>query len=127
MTYRLTQWLGNGLIYAVLTFFAIVMVFPFLVMLSTSLKEPADSYSYPPRLLPREIHTVIVPGYDEPLPLYTVPTENGTRELALAGTGTRIGVYALPDDPATTFERSLRDVDPAGGALNQETITLDGV
>lgn len=127
MTYRLTQWLGNGLIYAVLTFFAIVMVFPFLVMLSTSLKEPADSYSYPPRLLPREIHTVIVPGYDEPLPLYTVPTENGTRQLALAGTGTRIGVYALPDDPATTYERSLRDVDPAGGALNQETITLDGV
>ncbi len=127
MTYRLTQWLGNGLIYAVLTFFAIVMVFPFLVMLSTSLKEPADSYSYPPRLLPREIHTVIVPGYDEPLPLYTVPTESGSRELALAGTGTRIGVYALPDDPATTFERSLRDVDPAGGALNQETITLDGV
>ncbi len=127
MSYRLTQWLGNGLIYAVLTFFAIIMIFPFLVMLSTSLKEPADSYSYPPRLLPREIQTVIVPGYDEPLPLYTVPTEGGTHQLALAGTGTRIGVYALPEDPATTYERSLRDVDPAGGALNQETITLDGV
>ena len=124
MSYRLAQWLGNGLIYAVLTFFAIVMVFPFLVMLSTSLKEPADSYSYPPRLLPREIQTVTVDGYDEPLPLYTVPTDAGPRQLALAGTGTRIGVFILPDDPATTYERSLRDVDPAGGALKQETMVF---
>lgn len=126
MSYRLTRWLGNGLIYGVLTFFAIIMIFPFLVMLSTSLKEPADSYSYPPRLLPREIKTVSVAGYDEPLPLYTVPTAAGPRELALAGTGTRIGVYVLPDDPTTTYERSLRDVDPAGGALNQETVAFEG-
>ncbi|HRE26860.1 MAG TPA: carbohydrate ABC transporter permease [Anaerolineales bacterium] len=127
MSYRLTRWLGNGLVYAVLTFFAIIMIFPFLVMVSTSLKEPADSYSYPPRLLPREIATVAVAGYDEPLPLYTVPTEAGPRELALVGTGTRIGVYVLPDDPTTSYERSLRDVDAAGGALNQETVLFEGV
>jgi multiple sugar transport system permease protein len=103
------------------------MIFPFIVMVSTSLKEPADTFSYPPRLLPREIQTVTVDGYDEPLPLYNVPVDGQTRQLALAGTGVRIGVYALPADPSQTFERTLREVDPAGGARNQRTTLFNGV
>ncbi len=127
MSYRLGQLLQNGLVYGVLTFFGIVMVFPFLVMLTTSLKEPADSYAYPPRLLPQDPQTVTVAGFDEPLPLYDVTVDGRTRRLALAATDARVGVYARPNDPAQTYERSLRDVDAAGGARNQKTAIVDGV
>ncbi|MBP7691455.1 MAG: carbohydrate ABC transporter permease [Anaerolineales bacterium] len=126
MSYRLTQVLQTGLIYLVLTFFGVVMVFPFIVMVTTSLKEPADSYAYPPRLLPQDPQTVAVAGFDDPLPLYDVPLAGGPRRLALAGTDARVGVYAQPADLTQTYERSLRDVDPAGGALNQKTVTVNG-
>ncbi len=127
MSYRLVTFLQNGLIYAVLTFFGIVMIFPFIVMLTTSLKEPADSYAYPPRLLPRDPQTALVEGFTDPLPLYDLTVDGATRRLALAATDARVGVYAAPGDLTTTYERSLRDVKAAGGALNQKTIVVNGV
>ncbi len=130
MSYRLFQLLQNVLIYLVLTVFGLVMLFPFIVMLTTSLKEAADTFSYPPRLLPQDAQTVTVAGFNDPLPLYDVPADapNGgqTRRLALAGRDARVGVYAEPGNLTQTYERSLRDVSPAGGALNQKTVTLNG-
>ena len=41
----------NAAIYIVLIIFALIMIFPFLVMLFTSLKEPSDTFSYPPPTL----------------------------------------------------------------------------
>ncbi|MDW8327125.1 MAG: carbohydrate ABC transporter permease [Anaerolineales bacterium] len=126
MGYRLKRLLQNVLIYAVLTAFGVIMLFPFIVMVTTSLKDAADTFSYPPRLLPQDAQTVAVPGFNDPLPLYDVPIDGQTRRLALAGRDARVGVYAEPGNLAQTYERSLRDVSPAGGALNQKTVTVNG-
>jgi multiple sugar transport system permease protein len=52
MTQRLSFYLGRLLIYGLLTFFALVMTFPFIYMISTSLKTSNDVFRVPPRLLP---------------------------------------------------------------------------
>ncbi len=51
---------------------AAVVIFPFLVMLFTSLKIPQDTFSYPPRMLPREQITSAVTGEEEEKSLYSI-------------------------------------------------------
>ena len=63
------QMLRSFAIYGLLTLMALVMVFPFIVMILTSLKVPADTFSYPPRLLPQEQLTTTMPDMEEPAPL----------------------------------------------------------
>lgn len=125
-SYRLARWLSNLAVYFILTFFALVMLFPFLYMLSTSFKLPADTFRYPPRMLPRDTIATQVPGFDEPLPLYYVEYEGQQREFALAQSNIKIGLYATSNAPETVYERRLTDVSPTGGAMNQQTITIDG-
>ena len=125
-SYRLTRYLSNFAVYFILSFFAVVMLFPFLYMLSTSFKLPADTFRYPPRMLPRDPITTTVPGYDEPLPLYYVNYEGSQREFALVQSNIKIGLYASPDTPETTYERRLTEVSPTGGAMNQQTVAING-
>jgi multiple sugar transport system permease protein len=125
-SYRLTRLLRHLSIYFILTFFALVMLFPFLYMISTSLKLPADTFRYPPRMLPRDPVTIAVQGFDDPLPLYYVDYEGSRREFALARSSIKVGMYASPQDPQTTYERRLTEVSPTGGAMNQQTATIDG-
>ncbi|MDQ3249094.1 MAG: hypothetical protein M3Q45_07775, partial [Chloroflexota bacterium] len=95
-SYRLNNLLVNGAIYAILIGFALIMLFPFVYMLTTSLKLPADTFRYPPRLLPRDPTTVQVAGFDEPLPLYYVPHEGQRKQFALARSNIKVGIYADP-------------------------------
>ncbi|MBW7885883.1 MAG: carbohydrate ABC transporter permease [Caldilineaceae bacterium] len=125
-TYRWLLWLRNLLAYAVLTAFALVMIFPFLVMLFTSLKIPADTFSYPPRLLPREQITLAVEGYDTPLPLYNIEINGERRPMVLVESSIRIGTYADPENREVTYTRELRVVKPTGGFTNQQTTVVDG-
>ncbi len=125
-SYRLTRFLNNFLLYFTLTFFAAVMLFPFLYMLATSFKTPADTFRYPPRMLPREPITAEVAGYDKPLPLYYVDVNGERKEYALARSGVKIGVFAPADDLSATVERKMLEVSPTGGAMNQQTATVNG-
>jgi multiple sugar transport system permease protein len=125
-SYRLTRFLGNLFIYLVLSFFALVMLFPFLYMLATSFKIPADTFRYPPRMLPRDPALTEVQGYDSPLPLYYVEVDGERAEFALAQSNLRVGTYAPPDKLDSTVERFLSEVTPTGGAANQQTITVNG-
>ncbi len=117
--------------YGVLTFFALVMLFPFLVMLFTSLKTPADTFSYPPRLLPREQITVTLPGYERPLPLHLVEHEEGrTQPMALVEDNIRVGIFAplQPDgspDRSRVVMRRFGEVRVVGGE-DPKTVLLDG-
>ena len=120
------KYLSNGIIYALLATVALVMVFPFLVMVMTSLKVPADTFSYPPRLLPREQITTALAGEEEPVPLYNLTVDGQQRQMALVQDNIKIGVYADPNSPETTYELPVKDVKPAGGFMNQQTITVDG-
>ena len=107
--------IGNAVIYIVLTIFALVMLFPFLFMFSTSFKEPKDTFRSPPRMLPREPVSTMVEGYDKPLPLYMININDQERELALVESGIKIAVYADPQQPDVTYELPLSDIKPTGG------------
>ena len=104
-SYKLRRWLGNFVVYFLLTFFALVMIFPFLYMLSTSFKTPADTFRYPPRMLPRESVLVTVDGYKDPLPLYNLEVDGQQKEYALSKSNIKVGTYAPPDKLDQTVER----------------------
>ncbi|MFN8433478.1 MAG: carbohydrate ABC transporter permease [Anaerolineales bacterium] len=125
-SYRFVRFLSNFGVYFVLTFFALVMIFPFLYMLSTSFKIPADTFRYPPRMLPRDPVTIQVEGYEEPLPLYFVEVDGVRKEYALAKSNIKVGIYAPADDQANTVERFISEVKPTGGVMNQQKVTVNG-
>ncbi len=123
---RLRKYLGNTAVYIILTFFALIMLYPFLVMLFTSFKQVEDTYRFPPRLLPREPITMEVAGFDEPLPLYYVDVNGEQHEYALVERSVRVADYAAPDNPDTTYLREVALVQPTGGDDNPQTITVNG-
>lgn len=129
-SYRLTTTLKNLAIYIVLGVFAFVMLFPFLFMLTTSFKEPKDTFRYPPRLLPREAVTLdpatLGIESEEPLPLYTIEVNGEPRRMALVESGIRVNVFALPDNLDQTYERRPTEAEPVGGFVNQEKVTIGG-
>lgn len=128
MSYRATRIIRAVAIYAILTIFAVVMLFPFLVMLFTSLKTASDTFSYPPRLLPTEQVTVELPGFDRPLPLYNIVGESGeTKPMALVEENIRVGIFAPLDaagqpDANNTVIRRFGEVKVAGGATPREVV-----
>ncbi|MCS7088752.1 MAG: carbohydrate ABC transporter permease [Thermoflexales bacterium] len=132
MWYRLLRFLRAAAIYAVLTIFAVIMLFPFLVMVFTSLKTPADTFSYPPRLLPREQVTITLPGYERPLPLHWVRRENSELlPMALVEDNVRVGIFAPlradgTPDPSRQVMRRFGEVKVAGGET-PKTVMLNGV
>lgn len=125
-SYRLIRFLNNLAVYVVLIFFAFIMLFPFLYMLSTSFKLPADTFRYPPRMLPRDPVSVTVTGYKEPLPLYYIKVDGGQKEFALAKSNIKVGTFAPADDPSASVERYLSEVSPTGGAMDQKTVAING-
>lgn len=125
-SYRFIQFTRRTAVYLILTFFAFLMIFPFIYMLTTSFKEPKDTFRYPPRLLPREQLTTTLPGSDEARPLYYGEVNGERRELALVESNIRIGIFTDPADPEVTWERPLTDAEPKGGFTNQEKVTVNG-
>jgi len=125
-SYRFLQFLSKFSTYFVLTFFALVMIFPFLYMITTSFKIPSDTFRYPPRMLPRNPETVVVTGYDKPLPLYYVEIDGQEKQYALAKSNIKVGTYAPADNVTATEERYLTEVKPTGGATNQQKVTVNG-
>ncbi len=68
----------------------------------------------------------MVEGFDEPLPLYYVVINGRQEQFVLVESNIRIGIYADPNNPATTIELPASEVAPRGGFTNQETITVNG-
>jgi alpha-1,4-digalacturonate transport system permease protein len=90
------------LTYAYLFLSTFIMFGPVVWLIFSSFKTQAEIVKFPPRLLPYQQDTVMVEGYDEPLPLYTVTMEDGsTTELAQVR---RIGLEAQMVDPANPGE-----------------------
>ena len=75
--------IGRVLVYALLTGFALFMIFPFLYMVSTSLKTSNDVFRYPPRLFPLSPETVYVDGVE--LPVYRMEAAGERRDMVLTG------------------------------------------
>jgi len=81
----------------------LLMFGPVIWLALSSFKTPAGLVEFPPTLLPLGQISVPVEGYDDPLLLFTVTTEDGeTRELAQIR---RIGILRQMVDPAAPDER----------------------
>ena len=128
-SYRLIQNLQNATVYLVLTGFAALMLFPFVFMIATSLKDPADTFRDPPRLLPRAPVTTTVAGYEGELPLYYVEVEGEKWQYALVESSIRVGRYAPVDDLAAVVTRPQTEVTPTGevATVNGEELDLFNV
>ncbi|MEO6714894.1 MAG: carbohydrate ABC transporter permease [Mycobacteriales bacterium] len=83
--------------YVVLVVAALVVLMPFFIAFTTSLKEPDDVFNYPPTVLPRTNKQVAVGG--QPADLYTVTVNGRARQMALAKDGISVGIYADPANP----------------------------
>jgi alpha-1,4-digalacturonate transport system permease protein len=109
VTTFLTRTRGRGrlhltdvLTYLFLAFGTILMFGPVLWLVLSSFKTSAEVVKFPPRLWPYRQETVVVEGYDEPLPLFEVTLEDGsTVEMAQVR---RIGLEAQMVDPANPGE-----------------------
>jgi len=125
-SYRFVMFLQTVGAYAILIFFAYLMLFPFLFMFSTSLKYQTDTFRYPPRLIPQEQVTASVPGYEGQKPLYYVMVGREKRPYALVETNIQVGIFVDPNAPQNTYTHALSDVQPTGGADAQQTIMFNG-
>ncbi len=96
------------LTYAYLIAGVVVMFGPVLWLILSSFKPVEALYEFPPTFLPYKQETVTVEGYDDPLPLYDVTLEDGSRvQMAQVA---RVGLVARMVDPADP-EAGLVSVD----------------
>ncbi len=124
--YRLSSFLQTIAAYVILIFFAYIMLFPFLFMFTTSLKDQKDTFRYPPRLIPHQQLTTSVQGYNDQKPLYYVSIDGQKRAYALAETNIQAGIFIDPDAPQQTYLRPLSEVRPTAGTSGQQTILFRG-
>lgn len=90
------------LTYAYLGLGTLVMFGPVVWLVLSSFKSSAEIVKFPPRLLPYKQETALVQGYDEPLPLYEVRLDDGSR--AVLAQVRRVGLEAQFVDPENPGE-----------------------
>ncbi|MBX3065780.1 MAG: carbohydrate ABC transporter permease [Anaerolineae bacterium] len=98
-------YLTRFLLYALLTGFGFLMLFPFLYMLFTSFKLSTDVFHYPPRLLPYSPITVDYNGSQAPE--YSFQIDGQERKLVPNGEKMRFGFFTSrelinADDPRSS-------------------------
>ena len=76
----------------------LIMFGPVLWLILSSFKTSAEVVKFPPRLLPYRQETVVVEGYEEPLPLYEVTMEDGS--VVQLAQVRRIGLEGQMVDPS---------------------------
>lgn len=89
-----------------------VMLLPVLWVVISSFKTQGNLLEYPPTILPMQTETVVVEGFEKPLPLFEVTEEDGSvRVLAQIR---RVGIRAQMVDPGNPAAgRLIVDVNKA--------------
>lgn len=106
-------------VYALLITLGVVMLFPFVFVVGSSLKSRTDIFTYPPRVIPREQQAVNVGGAD--VPAYLVDgVERGLVDEV------RLGTYAPVDDLDATVDVLASEVQDSEGPDGQRTTVIDG-
>ncbi len=114
--------IGKAVIYVVLSVFALLMVFPFVYMAASALKTPADTFRYPPRVLPREPIVREVDG--EELPVFALPIDGEDTEVVLVESGIPAGVFVDPADPADELAWPLELASATGASVDVDGVEL---
>ncbi len=107
------------LTYGILVAVALVVIFPFVVAVSTSVKRNTDIFTYPPSLIPKKATTV--PASDvgltgENLPVYTLPGFDGS--FALVDDDTPLAEFTALDDPTRVVVLAADQGDKTGDTTN---------
>ncbi|MBF9060415.1 ABC transporter permease subunit [Rhodobacterales bacterium HKCCSP123] len=89
--------------YAYLCAGVFLMFFPVIWLVMSSFKTEADLQRYPPTFLPYQQQTIMVEGYDDPLPLFEMT--GGDYEGMILAQLRRVGLQAQMIDPANPGER----------------------
>ncbi len=90
------------LTYLYLLLGTVLMFGPVIWLVMSSFKPQAELVRFPPRFWPYRQQTVVVEGYDEPLPLFNVTMDDGSaRQLAQVR---RVGIEAQLIDPSNPDE-----------------------
>lgn len=109
ITQFLTRTRGRGrldttdiLTYLYLCLGVVIMFGPVVWLVMSSFKSQAALVEFPPAFLPYAQETIMMEGYDEPLPLFNVTLDNGSQQrLAQIR---RVGIEAQMIDPAAPAE-----------------------
>ncbi len=110
------------LIYGLLVCVAVVVIFPFVVAVSTSMKRNTDIFTYPPSLIPKKEATVQATELGregDPLPLFTFAGRDG--DFALVDSDAPLAEFRSLDDPDMLFTLAADAGDKTGA-----TVTIDG-
>lgn len=83
----------------------IIMFGPVGWLVSSSFKTPSELVKFPPRFLPYRQETVMVEGFDKPLPLYEVTIDGAVKQLAQVR---RVGIQAQMIDPANPTGEKIK-------------------
>lgn len=119
------QILGRVAIYAVLIGFGLFMLFPFLYMMSTSLKTSNDVFRYPPQLFPLSPETAEYQG--EQSPVYRIEVDGEVRDMVNTGERVRFGFFTTEElaDPADARNSEIVTEVPLDDTVETgETVTL---
>jgi len=95
--------------YAYLTLGIFLMFGPVVWLVMSSFKTEADLQRYPPTFLPYQQQTVMVDGYDDPLPLFRMT--GGEYEGQVLAQLRRVGLQAQMIDPENPTERLRVTID----------------
>lgn len=99
--------LGRAAAYFILTACALIMLFPFIYMMTTSFKTSTDVFKYPPRLLPYSPETVEIDGVAQPV--YEITVDGVTYDMFNTGETVRFGFFTTEDriNPASPRESEI--------------------
>ena len=101
----------TGPSYTYLTFGILLMFGPVVWLVLSSFKTEADLQRYPPTFLPYQQQTMLIEGYDEPLPLFRMT--GGDYEGMVLAQVRRVGLQAQMVDPANPGERLRTGIEGA--------------
>lgn len=105
--------------YAILTVVGIVMIFPFVLAVTTSFKSSQDVFRYPPRILPHANDTVEVTATTAPAPVTTMSAAAGDLlgiDITAGGTADTAGGTA--DTASGTTDTASGTTDTASGTAD---------
>ncbi|MFM7172666.1 MAG: carbohydrate ABC transporter permease [Caldilinea sp.] len=108
---RLSSVIGRTAATTVIAAGAVVILIPFLFMISTSLKSKNQLRAVPPPIIPWESTLVEIDG--RPEPLYTVTVDDEQMEMALVKNQPGgMGIFVDPTDPSSTATLKIADQIP---------------
>ncbi|MCL4246983.1 MAG: carbohydrate ABC transporter permease [Anaerolineae bacterium] len=121
-------YLPRAIAYLLLTFFAFLMIFPFIYMMMTSFKNSSDVFHFPPRLFPYSAETREQNG--ETLPIYRFTVDGVERDFVLVeGERTTFGFFTAEDQVNVDSPRDsniLSQVPLDEAVATGETVALQG-